>query len=107
MKISVLVENKPAFASAFDPVVPNVSGEHGLALLVEHEGNRVLFDTGASSPLRPKIALAQVTELPVRNENFRFFWVVMVPLCRRKLFAVGKPTGLGCSTSIVVKTFSL
>ena len=51
--------------------------------------------------------LTQVTELIFRNENFRVFWAVVAPLCRRKFFAVGRPTGVGSSASLVVKTFSL
>ena len=43
VRITVLVENTPAADAP-----GGVEGEHGLSLLVESEGARVLFDTGAS-----------------------------------------------------------
>lgn len=40
MIISVLTDNKPG---------ENISAEHGLSYLVEHDGKRLLFDTGQSN----------------------------------------------------------
>ena len=40
MKISVLIENTTA--------LPHIVAEHGLSLLIETQGRRILFDTGAS-----------------------------------------------------------
>jgi len=39
MTISVLTDNYPGF---------NTSAEHGLSYLIEHDGKKVLFDTGQS-----------------------------------------------------------
>jgi len=48
VKITVLVENKPASVDDLNQGATNVSGEHGLAILLEYNSKRVLFDTGAS-----------------------------------------------------------
>lgn len=42
MKLTVLIENKP------NPRRPELAAEHGLSVLVEHEGARVLLDTGTT-----------------------------------------------------------
>lgn len=50
MKITVAVENSVAFP--FNPGIhPGILGEHGLALVVEREGKKWLYDTGRGRAL--------------------------------------------------------
>jgi 7,8-dihydropterin-6-yl-methyl-4-(beta-D-ribofuranosyl)aminobenzene 5'-phosphate synthase len=51
LKVIALIENKPAFRESSDPGKAILCSEHGLSLFVESQGNRVLFDSGASSLL--------------------------------------------------------
>ena len=46
-RITDIVDNRTAEGFA---------AEHGLSLLIEHDGERILFDTGAGAALRPNAA---------------------------------------------------
>lgn len=58
MKITCVVDNTAKRSSHF-------WGEHGLAFLIEAEGNRVLFDTGQSG----KVLLHNLKELEVKTQE--------------------------------------
>ncbi|MGD9127726.1 MAG: MBL fold metallo-hydrolase [Planctomycetia bacterium] len=51
-KITVLVENRA--------VGRDVLAEHGLSLWIEHDGHKILFDTGAGRAIRPNARARQI-----------------------------------------------
>ena len=56
-RITDIVDNRAAEGFA---------AEHGLSLLIEHEDERILFDTGAGAALRPNAAkLKEMLSCPV------------------------------------------
>lgn len=55
MKCTILVENH---------ALPGWTAEHGLAMLIENGGEKLLFDTGAGAALEKNLAAAGITDLP-------------------------------------------
>lgn len=55
MKCTILVENR---------ALPGLAAEHGLSLLIEHAGQRLLFDTGAGKALGQNLKSLNINDLP-------------------------------------------
>ena len=53
MKVTVVVDNAIPFSGAKHPLL----AEHGLSLLIEHSGKKVLFDTGQSAAVVSNLSL--------------------------------------------------
>ncbi len=69
MRVTTLVEDSPAPARA------GLVAEHGLSLLIEHDGESILFDTGASgvfvdNATRLGIDLEQVTAVVLSHRHY-------------------------------------